>query len=192
MKVVVISSSIRPGRTSHRVALHLANRLNAVEGVEAEVLDLAAHNLPLLEETFVRHTNKPAAADELGNILNQADAMLFVSPEYNGTYTAALKNITDYYNKAEFQRKVIGTVTVSTGMMGGIRAALQMQQLIMALFAYTSPHMLPVGMVLDKFEEDGTLKQPEYEKNLAHFTREFLWLATAVKAKKDAEVALAA
>lgn len=191
MNVVIISASIRPGRTSHRVALHLEQRLNAIEGINASILDLAAYNLPMLEETYVRHTNKPAAADELGQILNKADAMLFVSPEYNGTYTAALKNITDYYNKAEFQRKVIGTVTVSTGMLGGMRAAIQMQQLILALFAYPVPHMLPVGLVVDKFEEDGTLKQPEYEKSIANFVREFLWLAQSVANRKAAELVVA-
>ena len=47
------------------------------------------------------------AAALLAEIRRQADGLLFVSPEYNGSYTAALKNAVDYLKEGEFMRKVI-------------------------------------------------------------------------------------
>lgn len=186
MKVLVVSSSTRIGRTSHRVALHLQHKLNTIPGVEATILDLAEAKLPVMEEVYARHPNPPAGSDAIAAQLADADAMLFVTPEYNGSYAPALKNLVDYYNKTEFIRKAIGIVTVTTGALGGMRAAMQMQQLILALFAYAAPHMLPVGNVTDKFDVNGNLLMPEYEKNVNNFVNEFLWLATAISAKKEA------
>lgn len=191
MKVLIISSSTRKGRTSHRVALHLANRFNGVAGVEARILDLMEHKLPMFEEVYVRDENPTVAAKEVAGMLNWADSMVFLTPEYNGTYAPALKNLVDYYNKTEFIKKAIGIVTVSTGALAGMRSAVQMQNLIPALFGYVAPYMLPVGNVTDKFEEDGTLKLPLFENSVHNFVSEFLWLADAIVAKKELAAAAA-
>ncbi len=185
MKVLIISSSTRKGRTSHRVAVHLNNRLNSTDGVEARILDLAEKKLPMFEEVYVRDENPTDIAKEVAGMLNWADAMIFLTPEYNGSYSPALKNLVDYYNKAEFIKKAIGIVTVSTGALAGMRAAVLMQQLILALFAYPAPYMLPVGNVLDKFDEEGNLTLPLFENSINNFVAEFLWLADAVVAKKQ-------
>lgn len=191
MKVLIISSSTRKGRTSHRVALHLANRFNGVAGVEARILDLMEHKLPMFEEVYVRDENPTEAAKEVARMLNWADSMVFLTPEYNGTYAPALKNLVDYYNKTEFIKKAIGIVTVSTGALAGMRSAVQLQNLIPALFGILVPYMLPVGNVTDKFEEDGTLKLPVFENSIHNFVNEFLWLADAIVAKKELAAAAA-
>ncbi|UPT68893.1 MAG: NAD(P)H-dependent oxidoreductase [Sphingobacteriales bacterium JAD_PAG50586_3] len=185
MKVLIISSSTRKGRTSHRVAVHLNNRFNNTDGIEARILDLAEHKLPMFEEVYVRDENPTDTAKEVAKMLNWADAMVFLTPEYNGTYAPALKNLVDYYNKTEFIKKAIGIVTISTGALAGMRSAVQLQNLIAALFGYVVPYMLPVGNVTDKFEEDGTLKLPLFENSINNFVAEFLWLADAVVAKKE-------
>jgi NAD(P)H-dependent FMN reductase len=185
MKVLIISSSTRKGRTSHRVALHLNNRFNNTPGVESRILDLMEHKLPMFEEVYVRDLNPTDTAKEVAGMLNWADSMIFLTPEYNGTYAPALKNLVDYYNKTEFVKKAIGIVTVSTGALAGMRSAMQIQNLIPALFGVLVPYMLPVGNVIDKFEEDGTLKLPLFENSIHNFVTEFLWLADAIAAKKE-------
>lgn len=188
MNLTIISSSTRIGRQTHRVALGLEKFLQNIDNLIITLVDLAEYQLPMFEEVISRHPEPSPAMLQLGKILNQSDAFLFVTPEYNGTYTPALKNMVDSYNKTEFSRKAIGIVTVTTGGMGGIRAAMQMQQLIPALFAFAAPHMLLVSHLTQKFDEDGNLIDENFRKNLDNFTKEFLWLAEAVHEKKAKEL----
>jgi NAD(P)H-dependent FMN reductase len=111
-----------------------------------------------------------------------------VSPEYNGSYTAALKNAVDYLKEGEFQRKAVGVVSVTTGMMGGMRAALAMQQLVLGIGGYALPQMLTVGHVAQRFGENGELLDPIFEKSIQTFLSNFYWLGEAVSEKKHAAV----
>jgi NAD(P)H-dependent FMN reductase len=188
MNLTIISASTRIGRQSHRVALGLAKHFSRFEDLSVTVADLAEYPLPLFEEVTVRHPEPTPAMQALGKVLHQSDAFLFVTPEYNGTYTPALKNMVDTYNKTEFSRKVIGIVTVTSGGLGGMRAAMQMQQLIPALFAIAAPHMLLVPHLAQKFDEEGNLIDEAFRKSLDNFTKEFLWLAQALYEKKAKEL----
>ncbi len=192
MYITIVSSSTRLNRNSHRVALALAKAINEQGMHTAEVLDLAEYRFPLLEEVLHRHPNPPAGLSDFAEKARASDAHIFVSPEYNGSYTSALKNAVDYLKEGEFARKPIGIASVTTGMQGGIRAALAMQQLVLAISAYPVPQMFTVGNVLQRFDEAGNLLDPAFEKNLAAFLKNFLWLAEAVAEKKEAELSVPA
>lgn len=187
MNILLISASTRPGRTSHRVALHLEKRLNA-SNIDVKILDLMEHKLPMFEEVMGKLATPPPALAQVQQLMQWCDAMVWVTPEYNGTYTSALKNLIDYFNKQEFTKKVIGISTITTGALGGMRAAVQMQNLACAVFGYPCPYMLPVPLVTQKLDENGDLLDPAFEKNVNTFLNEFVWLATAVKAQKEAVV----
>ncbi len=189
MKIAIISASIRQGRLTHKVALELKKRLSEA-GMSASLIDLSSYAFPLFEHVY-KGDSPLKGTEELRNILHQADAMLFVSPEYNGSYTSALKNMTDHFSKAEFSKKAIGVVSVSSGPMGGIRGALHMQQLVLALFAYPVPQMMLVPEVQHKFSEDGRLTDTAFAKKLDTFLKDYLWLAGAIADKKEKEPAKA-
>jgi NAD(P)H-dependent FMN reductase len=112
----------------------------------------------------------------------EADAFILVTPEYNGSYTPALKNILDHFPKQS--RKPFGIVTASPGAFGGMRAALQLQQLIFALFGIGSPYMLVVPAVDKKFTEPGDLLEQGFAKNIDVFVNEYLWLAEKIVEEK--------
>lgn len=190
MHITILSASTRLNRQSHRVAIALKKAIEA-EGIHsAEILDLAEYQFPVLEEVLHRHPAPPAGLAEFADKIRRSDAHIFVSPEYNGSYTAALKNAVDYLKEGEFSKKVIGIASVTAGMLGGIRGALAMQQLVLAISALPIPQMLTVGQVSQRFDENGALIEPAFEKNLRHFLHHFLWLAEAVAQKKESEVVL--
>jgi len=116
--------------------------------------------------------------------LSAADAMIFVTPEYNGSYSLALKNMVDYFGLKVFEKKAIGVAAVSTGALGGIRAAVQLQQLILAIYAIPVPQMLLVPSVLTRFDEFGKLIDDLFAKNVDRFVNDFLWFAEALHEKK--------
>lgn len=110
MQIAIISGSTRLNRQSHRVTLALERWIETHTDHRTEVLDLAQYHFPTLEEVLGRHPNPPHGLVSFSHRVRQADACLFVSPEYNGSYTAALKNAVDYLREREFAHKVIGVV----------------------------------------------------------------------------------
>ncbi|MBK8555325.1 MAG: NAD(P)H-dependent oxidoreductase [Lewinellaceae bacterium] len=186
MHITIISGSTRLNRQSHSVALALQARINDSGIHSAEILDLAAYQFPIMEEVLHRHPNPPDGLDDFAEKIRRSDAHIFVSPEYNGSYTSALKNAVDYLKESEFSKKVIGVAAVSAGGMGGMRAALAMQQLVLGVGAYALPQMLLVGQVGQRFDADGKLLDPLFDKNMQVFLSNFSFLAEAVTEKKAA------
>ncbi|MCS7036953.1 MAG: NAD(P)H-dependent oxidoreductase [Saprospiraceae bacterium] len=191
MQIAIFSASTRLNRQSHRVTLALKQWIEAHTSHRAEILDLAEYRFPVLEEVLSRHPNPPDRLADFARRVRESDAFLFVSPEYNGGYTAALKNAVDYLKEREFAHKVIGVVSVSAGALGGIRAALAMQQLVLGIAGYPVPQMLTVGQVQQRFDEQGKLLDAAFEKNIQQFMDGFLWLSEAVCEKRASELAVA-
>ena len=188
MHISILSSSTRVHRQSHRVALALQQFITSGTEHTAEVLDLADYHFPMLEEVLHKHPNPPEGLLDFAERIRRSDAHLFVSPEYNGSYTAALKNAVDYLKEREFSQKVVGVASVTSGALGGIRAALSMQQLVLGISGYPIPQMLTVGNVAQRFDEEGALLDPIFEKNIRTFLSHFLWLAEAVTEKRQNRV----
>ncbi len=182
MHIVVVSSSTRPNRTTHKVAKAITASVEA-SGNTATMLDLMQHPLPMLEYTYTAHPKPTEAMQNINTILTKAEAFIFVSPEYNGSFSPALKNLVDYYAKNPFMGKAIGTATVSVGGMAGMRAAMQMQLLIMGAFGYPSPNMLLTGNVNDKFDDKDNVSDATYQKKINAFVKEIVSLGKAVLAK---------
>ena len=181
MKIVVVSSSTRPGRTSHRVALSLTSRIHHTEGFTAELLDLKENPLPFFSEVIHKLENPDPAIISTAQSLEAADAIIFVSPEYNGSYAPALKNMADMMGKPAFNKKPIGVASVTTGALGGIRAAVAMQQLVLGVGAYPIPQMLTVPTVMDKINAEGEVTDPQFDTKLQNFVNDFLWFVGKIR-----------
>ncbi|PUZ19946.1 NAD(P)H-dependent FMN reductase [Chitinophaga costaii] len=184
MIIAIVSGSTRTGRLSHNVSLVLAAKLQHLTGQVPVMIDLAAYHIPVFEERLDKQSIPSADLQKVSDLLQSADAIIFVSPEYNGTYTPALKNMVDSLGKKEFARKVIGCVSVSTGALGGLRGALSMQQLVLAIGGIALPQMLLVPVVQDKVNHNAEFTDTTFETKATDFLKEFLWLASAVHAKK--------
>ena len=96
--------------------------------------------------------------------------------------SAAARNLFDHFPKQN--KKVFGIVTASDGAMGGIRAAVSMQNQICAWFGIPCPQMLVVGNMSQKFDANGCLTDEKFGNNILNFSTEFIWLSEAVAAKK--------
>lgn len=175
MNIEIISGSPRENSVTHRVALFLNKILAERTSHTVDIIDVRQWELPLLQNVFVSVDATPEEFKPLSTRMFNAHAFILATPEYNGTYTSAMKNLLDHYPKQS--HKAFGIVTASPGMMGGIRATQQMQLLINALFGIASPHMLVIGGVDKKFDADGNLLDEAFQKNIDLFVREFLWLA---------------
>ncbi len=183
MKIAIILGSVREGRQSHKVAQELAQKFAQQEGVEVELIDLAVLNLPMMTERINKMPQPPANLVQFSESVNKADAVILVSPEYNGSYTGVLKNAIDYLLK-EFYRKPIGTVAVAGGKFGGLNATHHIQSLILHLGAFPMPLKLLVPFVQNVFDAEEHLTDETLTKSFDAFVKEFVWFAEAIVAQK--------
>lgn len=179
MNIEIISGSPRKESTTHRVALFLKKYMSEKTEHNINIIDVRDWEFPLLQqEVFTNADRAPELLKPLAKRMFEANAFIMVSPEYNGSYTAALKNLFDHFPKQA--HKTFAIVTASPGAMGGIRASQQMQLLINALFGLGSPYMLIAPFVDKKFDEQGKLLDANFQKNIDVFIGEFLWLAESL------------
>ncbi len=178
MKIEIISGSTRIASVTHRVAVHLRNWLNQNSSHEVDIIDMRDWNIPAIQSVWVSPDKAPVEFQPLAERVFTADAYILVTPEYNGSYSPALKNLLDHFPKRH--HKPFGIVTASPGAMGGIRASQQLLQLVPALFGIASPYMLIVPAVDKKFSADGDLLDDGFQNAVHNFISEFLWLSEKV------------
>jgi NAD(P)H-dependent FMN reductase len=176
MNIKIVSGSTRIGRNSHRVALALNNKITAL-GIESSIVDLNEINLPPFEERLSFLPEKPERLVEMSNELLSSTGYIFVTPEYNGGISSSLKNFIDTFGRPEFAGKPIAVASVSSGALGGIRAAMSLQQLILAIQAFPQPQMLNVADVEEQLNNEGEIINPSFEKNLDSFVSSFIGFA---------------
>jgi NAD(P)H-dependent FMN reductase len=129
----IIIASTRPGRVGPSVAAWIYERAVAHGGFDVELVDLAEVNLPMFDEPkhprfgeYVHQHTKDWSA-----IVSRADAFIFVMPEYNYGFNAAIKNALDYLNR-EWRGKAVGFVSYG-GVAAGTRAVQMLKQVVTTL-----------------------------------------------------------
>lgn len=182
MKIEILSGSPRTNSVTHRVALYLQKRLTEQTTHEVDIIALKDWVVPPVQSVWVSPEKAPAEFQPLAQRIYDADAFILVTPEYNGSYSPALKNLLDHFPKQH--HKAFGIVTASPGAMGGIRASQQLLLLVPALFGVASPYMLIVPAVDKKFSADGELIDEGFQNAANNFIAEFLWLSEKVVEEK--------
>lgn len=179
MNIEIIAGSPRNPSLNARVARFVHKQLQATTSHHVGLIELNKNILPFIQNVWSSVEKAPEEYHSLAKRMFEADAFIISSPEYNGAYSPAMKNLFDHFPKQA--KKAFGIITSSDGMMGGIRASQQLLQLVPALFGIASPFMLIVPQADKKFNEDAELIAPEFQKNVNDFCREFIWLAEKIK-----------
>jgi len=155
LSLLVIVGSVRDGRLGPAVADWFAGQAAAHAGVEVRVADLLDHPLPLVMPEPGREPSPEAAAvrDRLGAQLASADAFVVVTPEYNHTFPAALKNAIDWFFD-EWAAKPVGFVSYG-GMSGGLRAVEHLRQVFAELHGVSVRESLSFHNAWEAFGPQG-------------------------------------
>lgn len=122
-KVLTLVGSLRNGSTNQQLAE--ASASNAPEGVEVQLYS-GLENIPFYNEDNDVEGGVPAAAQALRDAAGEADALMLITPEYNGTMPAVLKNAIDWLSRpfGAGAVKDLPSVVVGTafGQYGGVWA----------------------------------------------------------------------
>src|SRR5690606_31447883 len=84
MDILIISSSVRTGRNSHRVALFFERFISQRNDVNVEILDLDVYQFPIFDERLRNIKDPSPEMIEYASKVKHADGILIVTPEYNG------------------------------------------------------------------------------------------------------------
>ncbi|MFT3903956.1 MAG: NAD(P)H-dependent oxidoreductase [Niabella sp.] len=178
MKIEIISGSPRQESLTVRVAYALQTWLTEKTTHEIGLIDCREHELPPLQAVFKSVDTTPDPFKPLAARMFAADAFIWVSPEYNGSYSPTFKNLLDHFPKQ--LHKPVGIVTASNGNLGGMRAAQQLILLSAGLFCIACPQLLIVPAVDKKFDAEGNITDAAFEQSIHNFISEFLWLAEKI------------
>jgi NAD(P)H-dependent FMN reductase len=173
--ISIISSSVRIGRKSHRVALYFKKYLEENKLATVEILDLSIYNFPLFKERLKYQKSPAAPVMDFAGKIKSSDGIIIITPEYNGGYPASLKNIIDLLYD-EWYHKPVAISTVSDGGFGGTQVITSLQFLLWKMHALTVPAMFPVPKVNDAFDENGNpLDDQVFRKRTENFINELFW-----------------
>lgn len=175
MRIEIIAGSPRKQSLNLRVAKYVHEYMQQHSEHQVGLIAMNETEVPFIQKVWQKPEDAPENLQDIARRMFAADAFILSTPEYNGGYSPALKNLLDHFPKQK--RKAMGILTSSDGAMGGMRAAQQLLQLVPALFGIASPFMLIVPKANEKFDESGSLIAPAFEKNVADFVHEFIWLA---------------
>lgn len=177
--ITILYGAIREGRLSIRAAKSLQNALTQSGRANVTLIDIKDYNIPVMEARLKDMENPPAGLLEISKALETADGIIFVTPEYNNSYSGALKNCIDYFTK-EWAKKPIGICCGSNGKMGGVNASNLLQLLVLALGAFPMPYKLLVPELHISLSEDGIPQTEIMQKNLDRYVNEYLWFVEAI------------
>jgi chromate reductase len=122
--------------------------------------------------------NPPAVWTEFREMIRAADAVLFVTPEYNRSVPGVLKNALDIgsrpYGQSAFSGKPAAVVSGSVGSQGGFGANHHLRQSLAFLnMSVMGQPEAYIGNVGGLFDEEGRIKLPETRTFLAKFAAAF-------------------
>jgi NAD(P)H-dependent FMN reductase len=181
--VPVLLGTTREGRKSMFIAI-AAQQALVRRGAESFVLDLVEHPLPVLVERRRRLDPVPATVEDVGQILENAEALMIVTPEYNWGVPGPLKNALDHFGP-ELAKKPVGIVTVSAGPGGGRLALAALLPTMASFGALVVPKFAMVGSVDDKLDSSGGLTDGRTLSAIDGVAGELLWWLEASRLKRE-------
>lgn len=194
MKLQVIVGTTRPGRVTDTVAAWVANTAKSLPDTKVEIVDLADYPMPFLDEAISPQYNpNREPTPEVGrwlSKLDEADAFIIVTPEYNRSISGVLKNALDYLD-FQFNKKPVGIV--AHGSTGGAQAVATLRIALPGLKAAITPSAtFLTGRAGEMINEGGELRKELHENTYGPHTalmntlEEVKWYSDALSAARKA------
>jgi chromate reductase len=165
MRILGISGSLRRGSHNRRL-LRAAGDALPPGAVLTEWDGL--RDLPAFDEDL--ESTPPAPVQELLDAIEEADALLIATPEYNASLPGALKNALDWasrpYPSSVLRGKPSAVIGASTGPFGAVWAQAELRKVLTASGAHVVDAELPVGTAAGAFAADGSLADPTLGERL--------------------------
>lgn len=166
IKILAACGSARRGSLNQKT-LDLAARGATQAGAEVTAIRLADFELPLYDADIEAEHGVPGSVRVLQALVAEHDALLIATPEYNGGYSALLKNAIDWISRpredgssgvALLSGKVAALVSASPGQLGGLRSQAGLRVVLEKLGMLVVPEAFALSIAHEAFDADGNMK----------------------------------
>ncbi|HET8747120.1 MAG TPA: NAD(P)H-dependent oxidoreductase [Ramlibacter sp.] len=191
--LLVIPGSSRTGSFNLALA-RAAGRMAEAQGARVRLMDLRALALPLYDGDLEASQGVPAQVGELIDAIAAADAVLVVTPEYNGFPTPLVINAFDWLSRASASGtrpaglkavggKPTGLLSASPGPLGGLRSMNFLRQYLQMNHAMiVHPRQFALSRAGEAFDAAGELKDEKTREAVAGVVGSLLAFAVALRA----------
>ncbi|MFI1378581.1 NADPH-dependent FMN reductase [Embleya sp. NPDC020886] len=184
LRLAILVGSTREGRFAPTVAAWIRARAAEYSDLTVDVVDPVETPLPTVFPAFGQPP-APGTAELLAKVsprLAAADAFVIVTPEYNHSFPAALKNAIDWHNP-EWHAKPVGFVSYG-GLSGGLRAVEQLRVVLAELHAVTVRDTVSFHGHWDRFDAAGDAIDPAANAAAKTMLDQLVWWAHALREAK--------
>jgi NAD(P)H-dependent FMN reductase len=165
-KILALCGSCRTG-SLNQMLLDVAGDGARSAGAQVSEIRLADFQLPFYDTELEATSGLPLKARELQDLFASHDGVIFASPEYNGGYTAVLKNALDWVSRPRadgsmgalvFVDKLAAVISASPGPLGGTRSQIALKMVLDKLGMTVIPQGFALGMAHQAFDDSGAPK----------------------------------
>ena len=186
-QLLIFAGSTRQQSFNRKLA-HATAAIARDAGASVTVLELSDFDIPLYNADLEAE-GTPADVVRLKQALLDHPAWIICSPEYNGSYTALLKNTIDWASSPiagdadwsdgvkPFRDTVVGMLSASNGRLGGLRAQSHLAPLLTNLECWLAPRAYALSGAASAFDDHGALVAEEHRQGVRAVVEQVLWAA---------------
>lgn len=166
LKILVIPGSLRTGSLNARLAAAAAHEL-VQSGAEVTRISLSDFPLPIYDGDLQAKSGVPKHAVNLKRMIGAHHGVLIVTPEYNSSVPALVKNTIDWVSRVQdpnesrgqvFRERAFAIAAASGGRLGGTRALAALRLILSACHATVIPNQLALSFAEQAYDEMDRLK----------------------------------
>src|SRR6202012_2270259 len=166
VKILVIPGSLRTGSHNVKLAAAAAHEL-AIAGVEVSRISLGDFPLPIYDGDLQAKSGVPKNAVNLKRMIGAHHGVLIVTPEYNSSVPALVKNTIDWITRVQdpheargqvFRERPFAIAAASESRLGGARALAALRLILSACQATVIPSQLALSFASDGYDDMDRLK----------------------------------
>ena len=168
LKILVIPGSLRTGSLNARLAAAAAYQFTQA-GAEVTRISLADFPLPIYDGDLQTRSGVPKNAINLKRMIGAHHGVLIVTPEYNSSVPALVKNTIDWVSRVQdahetrgqvFRERAFAIAAASENRLGGTRSLAALRLILSACHAIVIPNQLALSFASDAYDDMDRLKHP--------------------------------
>jgi chromate reductase len=182
LKILVIPGSLRSGSLNARLAAVAAHEI-ALAGAEVTRISLSDFPLPIYDGDLQAKSGVPKNAVNLKRMIGVHHGVLIVTPEYNSSVPALVKNTIDWVSRVQdahetrgqvFRDRAFAIAAASGGRLGGTRALAALRLILSACHASVIPNQLALSFADEAYDDNERLKHSADSETLKALVRQLI------------------
>src|ERR1700761_2139827 len=166
LKILIVPGSLRTGSHKTKLAMALAHEFSQGDA-EGTRISLADFPLPIYDGDLQARSGVPANAVKLKRMIGAHHGVLIVTPEYNSSVPALVKNTIDWISRVQDPHEARGQVSrdkafaiaaASQNRLGGTRALAALRLILSACYASVIPNQIALSFADEAYDDMDRLK----------------------------------